>query len=156
MLVPVDATNLSYDDTSDGEMVVHSLYPDKYEVFIQFGGLGFESKRLENIKVEKNRTTEIDVMIDPHDKTGIEGKVIDKNGNPLKNVEVFLSPTLPVAGDFSTNTDQNGYYRLTGVPGGIFHLRVFLIGKGRIFLLGTIEIEKNKLLKKDIDVNWPK
>jgi hypothetical protein len=156
IVLPKSAANLSYDDDNmnDGEMIIHGLYPDTYSIEVDFSGLGFEGIKMENIQVEKNETTEVEVMVDPTDITGIEGTVLDKNGAIVKNVEVFLSPTFPIRGSFETFTDQNGNYRLTGLPEGLCHINVAIMRASLIFLQGTVEIKKNILLKKHIVLDW--
>jgi hypothetical protein len=154
--LPKEAGNLSNDDISDGEMIVHTLYPDTYTITVVFFGLGFPSIEIENIVIKATETTEVDIIVDPADITGIEGKIVDKNGLIIKHAEVFLTPTFPVSGEFNTYTDRNGFYRLTGLPEGIFEINVSIskVGKVTIFRPGAVEIKKNMLIRKDITLDW--
>ena len=158
MVIPVEASGLTEDDMKDGEMVVHTLYPDIYSLGVEFQGIGYTNIKKENIQVEKNKTTEVEIVINPNDITGIEGKVLDKNGIILKGGRVYLiSQSIEIRGSFKNTTDQNGNYHLTGMPEGLYKIMLAVdlpSGKGFMWPQEIVEIKKDVLLKKDIIMKY--
>jgi hypothetical protein len=158
MVMPVEASGLTEDDMNDGEMLVHTLYPDIYSLEVEFRGLGFANIKKENIQVEQNKTTEVEIVINKNDITGIEGKVLDTNGIILKGGGVYFSPqSIEIRGKFITTTDQNGYYRLTGMPEGFYKIMLSAElpnGKEYMWSQEIVEIKKDVLLKKDIIMKY--
>jgi hypothetical protein len=57
-------------------------------------------------------------------RTSISGIVLDEErGTPLANANVFLANT-----PFGTSTGRDGWYRITGIPPGMYALVVSLVG----------------------------
>jgi len=142
-----------YDDISDGKMIVHTMFPGKYNVEVTFYGTGYETLSFDDIQVKAKEVKKIKCVIDLNDTTGIEGRVIDANGNPIKDLKVFMSPKFSVEGSFSDITDQNGYYRIIGLPEGPYHIGISSLTKGVRIFPEIIEIKKNVVLNKDVIVD---
>ena len=158
MEMPLESSRLTEDNINDGEMIVHTLYPDIYSLEVEFHGLGFANINKENIQIYKNETTEVEIVINPNDITGIEGKVLDRNGIILKGGGVYFSPqSIEIRGKFRTTTDQNGYYYLTGMPEGFYKIMLSVeLPNGKEFMWSQeiIEIKKDVLLKKNIIMKY--
>jgi hypothetical protein len=146
------------DDLDDGVLTIKRLHPDKYSVEVQFIGLGYKTIKEENIFVEGGKITEVFIKMDLSDNTGIEGFVRDSAGAPVKNALVGLWPKdRPVDGNFKAITNENGYYKLTGVPDGNYYLSYYYQGEKKGLLSyqynGLVEIKKGISIKLDIKFN---
>lgn len=139
-----------YDDMDDGETIVRTLFPSKYNVTVNFNRTGYKDLKFENILVKEKEVTEIDCVIDLTDITGIEGKVVDINGNPIKGIEVSMIPQFAVGGSFDDITDKDGYYRITGLPEGSYHIMISSREGGLRIYKENIEIKKGILTQKDV------
>ncbi|MCP4157842.1 MAG: hypothetical protein GY757_59580, partial [bacterium] len=82
-------TNKSEKDTlDDSEVTFFNASPGIHsaELSSEFSGVGY--KKVEDILIEKSKRTDYNFVIDT--TTGIEGRLIDKKGNPLEKVCVYL------------------------------------------------------------------
>jgi hypothetical protein len=140
-------------DLNDGEQTVYGLYEAMYRIDIKFEGLGYKDFKKDNILVEKGKTTEVNINLDLTDITGIDGVVTDAAGVPIEGVEIYLieiSPDDTLGPTAWTNKD--GYYKLTGMPEGNYHLIFNYDTKdGRTIekKYGYLRINKNVLLNLD-------
>ncbi|MDQ1354749.1 MAG: Carboxypeptidase regulatory-like domain [Acidobacteriota bacterium] len=160
-LTPLSAAYNGY--LEDGERTIGQLYPATYtlEIDFRFTYLGYGSRRFENISIEKNKTTEIKVVLDLTDQTGVYGKVVDMSGNPVEDVHVRV---LKVErsninmGYAETYTDSNGNYKLIGISEGPYDLRFSRVFKPFISYDipdENIVIEKNKMIEKNRQIKTP-
>lgn len=122
-----DVYRFSIGDLSEGEMIKPMLYPGKYNLELYFSGMGYGSQRVENILVEKNKTTRVNVVIDLESNTGVEGRVIDQFNSPVKGVEVeAVQEQEDVKSGFrqitKVYTDSNGYYKIIGLASERFKI----------------------------------
>ena len=124
------------DDFNDGEILVHSLCPDIYKVKVTFDGMGIPSISLEDIVIEKNSTTEVEVKIDLDDPTGVEGVIYYESGEAIDNVEVGIGRPLgsPDSISASVYTDQNGYYKIVGLKEGTYDMTFMKEIEDSVFL----------------------
>jgi hypothetical protein len=143
--IPLDATL-----ENEGETVINRFFPSLYSIDVIFHGTGYETLTYENVQVKESEITKIDCVIDLEDNTGIEGRVVDENGNPCKGVRVFMVPKFYVEGDFNTATNTDGYYRITGLPEGRYKIGVSRIRGGTRIYQEIIEIKKGILARKDL------
>jgi len=146
------------DDLNDGELFNQSLFPETYRLFIEFEGLGYGTQWIDNVKIERNQITEVRVLFNLSDNTGIEGRVVDQNGNPLKNVHV--SAYSHEEFKFVTNgadiySDENGYYKIIGLKENKYDLKIYIKINGKSIKknIDNIGIHQNILLKKIITIN---
>ena len=149
---------------SEGEYTMAQLYPGIYnmEVDFLFSYLGYPTKRFENIYIEKNEVTEIKVALDLADKTGVYGKVVDLNGNPVEEVSVGVYE-LDERKDFrlsaGTLTDSNGDFKIIGLREGLYEISFSKMFKPSYISYPmtseTIIIEKNKLIEKKKQIKTP-
>lgn len=140
-------------DMKVGEKIIHTLFPSKYFLRIDFRGTGYERLTFREVPVIEKEITEIDCVIDLDDITGIEGKIVDINGNPVKGIEIFLVPNFDAWGDFNDATDKNGYYCITGLPEGPYYIGLSSNEYGiSINKKETIEIKKGTLTQKNITI----
>jgi len=124
------------DDFNDGEILVHSLCPDIYNVKVIFDGMGIPSISLEGIVIKKNSTTEVEVKIDLDDPTGVEGVIYYESGESIDNVEVGIGGPIENSDSISASvyTDQNGYYKIIGLKEGTYYVTFMKEIKRLVFL----------------------
>jgi hypothetical protein len=124
------------DDFNDGEMLVHSLCPDKYTIEVTFDGMGIGSTLLKDIVIEKNSTTEVKVTIDLDDPTGVQGVIYFESGESIENVEVSIGGPIENSESISASvyTDQNGYYKIVGLKEGTYYVTFMKEIKDFVFL----------------------
>jgi hypothetical protein len=140
----------------NGEWTFTSIYPGDFYLELDFGPLGYGSRRIDHIRVEKGQTVETKVLVDMNDTTGVEGRVFDQNGVALKDVEVEISERKKGNADSfriraAFSTDSNGYYKIIGLKEGYYGITydAFL----RIeTVFDTIYIKNGVILKKNIKV----
>ena len=143
--IPLDA-NLK----NEGETVINRLFPSLYTIDAIFHGTGYETLTYENVQVKESEITKIDCVIDLKDITGIEGRVVDENGNPWNGIGVSMVPKFYVEGDFSSYTNIDGYFRISGLPEGRYNIGVSRIRHGIRIYQEIIEIKKGILIRKDL------
>ncbi|GAA4178597.1 TonB-dependent receptor [Sphingobacterium ginsenosidimutans] len=83
----------------------------------------------------------------------ISGRVLDDNGKPLAGAGIILLDC-----NIRTATDQNGYFRLTNIPGEVSKLQVSYVGKRRVILnikpeMGDIVLEGNNSELDEVLIN---
>ncbi len=150
--LPIYASMRTKDNLDDGEMLVSGIFPGIYSVKVSYSGIAYPTFRKNNVEIRKSETTEVEVVIDPFDSTGLEGKVLNQYGEIIKKAVVKLFPVFPVYEKFEGYSDSGGRFRLTGLPAGKYEIGVRV--KSTIYYLKEeVEIKKNVLLKKDITVN---
>lgn len=140
----------------NGQFSKNGLFPDIYwEMKLEFLGIGYGVFEKKDIVIKANEVTEINVTIDPNDITGVEGKILDGSGNPQKEIRIsFFPKNRDIEGWFACLTDSNGYYRMTGMPGGFYEIRIF-DGHEYYFEYQNviIEIKKNILLHRNFTIH---
>lgn len=145
------------DDIDDGEMLIQSLFPGTYLVFLEFRNMGYGSQCVDNVKIERNQTTELRILVDMLDKTGIEGKVCDQHENPIKNAlnTIYFHDNSTVGYLGTIRTDNNGYYKIVGLKENKYDLFIEFEANGNRLInkITNILITKNVILKKDIKIN---
>lgn len=136
----------------EGEYTQTHLFPGIYNIEVDFNGMGYGNKRVENIVIDKNMTTDVGVVLDMNDQTGVFGKVVDQNGNPISDLEVSVSE-LDQSKKFKiyadVDTDSNGIYKIFGLEEGIYEIIFFRINpnffsKNKINIKNNFMIEINK------------
>jgi hypothetical protein len=126
---------------SEGNYLARGLPPDTYWFDAEIDG--YASQRIENIRIEKGKTTEVNFIIDLGDPTGIEGKIISSiDGGPIYNVimgvdQIINEKRIGVS-PLGMSTDETGYFSLVGlVP-------------GRCIVYYGNPLEAEHLLKKEV------
>ena len=142
-----------HDNMDDGETIVRTLFPSKYNVRVKFDRTGYKNLYFEDVLVKENEVTEIDCVIDLNDITGIEGKVVDINGTSLKGIKVIMIQQFPVSGDFYDITDEGGHFRITGLSEGSYEIMTSSIRGGLRTATVKVEIKKGALIQKDIQID---
>ncbi|MGD2092193.1 MAG: carboxypeptidase-like regulatory domain-containing protein, partial [Candidatus Aminicenantes bacterium] len=119
-------------------------------------GLGFKDFKKDNIKVEKGKTTEININLDLTNITGIEGFVTDAAGVQVEGADISFT-AINTSDDDTLGpkafTNKDGYYKLTGMPEGkYFIIYYYSTKKGRVISneYGYLDIKKNVLLHLDL------
>ena len=100
--------------------------------------------------------------MDLADKTGVYGKVVDLNGNPVEEVSVGVYE-LDERKDFrlsaGTLTDSNGDFKIIGLREGLYEISFSKMFKPSYISYPmtseTIIIEKNKLIEKKKQIKTP-
>jgi len=114
--------------------------------------LGFGQPRIKinDIEIKSGETTEVKIVLNPHDNTGAEGYVFDKNGLPIADAWVTFHCKDPEGPDrIDIWTDKNGYYRLTGMSAGRYEV-VITGEKIKLAVPVFVEIKKNMLVRLDL------
>ena len=100
-----------------GEFFVNAIPPAVYRFEARIEGHAI--RELENVKVEKGKTTEIEFSIDLSDPTGIEGKVISAvDGEPIRAEHLSVYRDEEKVSPFHMWTDENGYFSIVGLSPG--------------------------------------
>jgi hypothetical protein len=92
----------------------------------------------------------------PDDKCSVEGTVINSvSGEPIKKVDVMLSPMSPGTSPYATTTDAAGHFLIDEVDAGRFRLNAFHVGyiqptsaRERSRNLASFTLEKGQKLKE--------
>jgi len=137
---------------NDGEYMIYSLFPGKFNIYLRFSGVGYVNLKKEGLEIFRGQTHEVKFVINRNDNTGIEGRIIDKNGNPLSDALVWISGEVMV----NVRTDSNGYYRMIGAKEGKYSLRIhkeFESGLYFFDIILDIWISRNSITRKDITVD---
>jgi hypothetical protein len=140
-------------ELASGEMIIKYLMPNEYQLSYGFYHTGFGDTKTEKIKIESNKTTIYEIIINPIDNTGIQGHIRTNTGVAIKIGEIELYKDIEGYGmeGFATAIpDENGYYKIFGVPEGNYSLRVECEYDELNF--SNIIIKKDELLSKDIVV----
>jgi hypothetical protein len=146
------------DDLVDGEITVNRLFPEVYDININFDNVGFGNQRARNILVEPGKTTEVKILVDIDDKTGISGKITDENGNPLVGAEVYINSIDTIvyleSDEGEIYTDKSGNYKIIGMKPNKYQIQVYY-RKDEIerCYKGEIEIRNGLLAQKNIVLN---
>ncbi len=154
-----DATPIK--QTKPGESFYLNLYPGKYNIAFYFstGSIGYGSKLIESIFVEKNNTTKVFIEIDMNDGTGLEGRIFDLQGNPHKGAKVSVESDEERKGfklEAYAIADENGYYKIVGLEEGYYRV---IVKSGAPFNLEQpspsfpftkVFIQRGKMLRKDV------
>ena len=128
-----------------------------------------DSTRSVTFILEDKRHASIDVSFEPDN--GVEGRVVDANGNPMTKVCVYLwTPEQDKIFGPSDCTDENGRFRIESVTANSYHLVVNRDGRPssqepfpQVFYPGVTDRAKAALITvangetvKDIDVVIPR
>ncbi len=158
-LIFAESNSSDHNELNDGEMVVRCLPPALYDLYVTFEELGYGYKKIVGINIEQNKISEVNVVFDKNDRTGIYGRILDKVNKPLSNVNVLMElidnqiPFIRYAGNVST--DENGYYKINGLKEGIYNLKIFGEFNGTLLekSIQDIIVINDVMLKKDIVEN---
>lgn len=107
---------------NEGEILLGKLQPGKYSLELSFYNGGYGDIRVENIEVTREIVTEVKVVIDMNDSTGVEGYVKDVSGAPISDYDVKLKYEESLKGNFKTTAD--GYYRIVGLKPDKYQIEV--------------------------------
>lgn len=139
-----------------GEKTITNLVPGDYRIHSYFPEAGYGVSKEDFIDIESKKISEYRVVIDSSNNTGIQGFVKDKNGAPLKGVEILICQDIENYGNkgfADTISNDEGYYKIFGIEEGIYMLRVECEFKD--FYIYNIKITGNQLLSKDIIIDFP-
>jgi hypothetical protein len=153
----VEYNTISDDYLDDGEITLSGLFPGRYKFDVDLRYLGYGwPLSFTNIEITKDQTTELKVLIDFTENSGLEGIVTDQNSVPIKGALVMVS-MLNTENDFfgSIRTNQNGYYRIVGLKEGLYRLQVSWPWNTEIVKINhvpsqNIRVEKNTIKNKNI------
>jgi len=144
------------DDLKDGEILLTQLFPGKYTIYIKlpFMGFGYPIK-IQDIKIERSKTTVRKVVLNYYDPTGIEGVITNSKMLPvvgtrvhIKEQETGMKYNIDILAG-STRTNDKGYYKIIGLKEGIYEISVHLKGfKFKDFR--NIKIYKNSIVEKNL------
>lgn len=139
------------DKIESDDMVITNLIPGLYNINAEFPEPGFGAIQGGTVLIESKKTTEYEFIIKIDEGTGIQGYIKDKNGIPLRAVEVLLFKYIKdhgvvTYGDAETN--ENGYYKIVGIKEGIYSVR---LEKNDECYFHSIIIKKNHILDKDME-----
>ncbi len=112
------------DDFNDGEILLSSLCPDLYSIYIKFGGLGIPSVKIQELLVQKNEIAEVDVNIFNNKQTGIRGRILSKKAEPIENAKISFSGPVGNSKEDSgyVYSDQSGYFEIVDIREGLYRL----------------------------------
>ncbi len=147
-----DTVAFNKNEILNGEMQ-RNLLPAKYtNVKIFFSGLGYGSQKHEDIIVNKNQTTEINIVMNLADRTGVDGHVANQSGGPLGGVSVSVLKKEKDVSGFQVSawilTDSNGYYKIIGLTPGYYQIE--FEKEDYVECESSILIEKSILKKSDL------
>jgi hypothetical protein len=132
----------------EGEETIQGLLPNIYNLKLVFDYIGYGAQNVDNIKIEPEKVTEVKVLIDKNDNTGIEGYLTDKNGNPLEGFEVSVWSYSGKRREARILTNNNGYYKIIGLEEKLYKLNVYkLIGNDESY--STMEEIKANSIEKE-------
>lgn len=153
--------NVGQDDLDDGELTIKKLHPGVYWIRVEFRGLGYIDVEKKDITVYKDKITEVIINVNLADNTGVEGVITDANGTLLDNADLTFSPRdrAKIGQGFVAMTDNNGYYKIEGMPAGSYYVwygyNCKTKGKGTISVpYGYIEIIKGILKNLNIQFKY--
>ncbi len=140
----------------NGELSKYGFFPDNsWEMRLEFLRIGYEKVQKKDIVIKPNDITQINVVIDPYDMTGVEGFILDGLGKPQENFRIsFFSKKKPINGYYTCHTDSNGHYIMTGMPEGFYKIRIY-DGREYYFMYQNviIEIKKDILLHRNFNLS---
>lgn len=150
----------------NGEVIFGQLLPWKYDVSIDFGSMGYGSNWFFDLNVEAGKTIELKVLLDMNDSTGIQGRVLDENGNPIVDAGVDISEDTSefYCSSASIWTDADGQYKIIGLKEKTYRMRIskYLgdlqkeLSKPELDHCSPdmlVNIKKNQIIKKDVVLN---
>jgi len=143
---------MSYPDETDeeGVFIAKGIPPDVYrfEVSIE----GHTTRKIENIKIEKGKTTEIEFIIDFSDPTGIEGKVISSiDGGPITGAHIAIYTNEEGISHFRMAPDEAGYFSIVGLAQGKYRIWC----KGKSFRDISVTQGKKTWIELKLDIPSP-
>ena len=128
---PLEAKIEILDHDEDNSFVYSSpLFGDYYrpiyagEYSLKISAEGYETQIIDNIIVENESATEVNVTLNEAMITSIEGYVVDQASNPINNALV----TLTEVNSNQTNTNVSGYFEISDIFTGHYSLTVSAIG----------------------------
>src|SRR5205085_12120343 len=86
--------------------------------------------RADNLQLESDKQ-ELPLELTLVGTGTVSGKVRDKDGATVPNLNLKLFSRSEVGGDFSVLSDADGNYSIAGVPAGPFHLSAVASGLGQ-------------------------
>jgi len=144
---------LDYEPNEAGDFFIKGIPPSvcRFEAEIE----GHAIRKIENVKIEKGKTTEIEFIIDLSDPTGIEGKVVSSvDGEPISGADIGIYKNDEEITPLSMASDETGYFSIVGLSQGIYS--IWYRGK----LIKEVYVNKGKKtwieLKLDIPSNVKK
>jgi len=161
-VVLTNSTNNTFDNTFTGlflgsELNISRIIPGEYDATIEFEFLGFAPIKKGKVFIKAKETTNLVVELNMNDKTGVEGFITDSSGNPIEKANVNLFNEIKEKQKdyfiFRTQTNEKGYYRLIGMPEGLFKIFVSVRNhnySGTLSYSSLIELKKGVTIRKDI------
>ncbi len=155
--IPANAELSDKNELDDGEMIVYNLPPGSYKLNVEFDQMGYGNQEFQDIGIERKKMSEVKVLVDLNNTTGIEGTVKDQLNTPLKDFYVTATCTdcekqLFFSWSACNKTDIDGRYKIIGLKEKTYNFSI--IGRiNDVRIEKTIEnipIRNNILLKKDI------
>ena len=102
----------------------------------------------------------VKIVMDLNNKTGVFGKITDLDGNPVEDVEVYISSSKVIDGskrNATTYTNSKGNFKIIGLVEGRYRIGFyklfkpndtsFLIPSEEIFIKTNFMSELNKKIK---------
>ncbi|MBI9030597.1 carboxypeptidase regulatory-like domain-containing protein [bacterium] len=128
---PLQAKIEILDHEQDNSFIYSSpLHGDYYrpifagEYSIKVSAEGYETQIIDNIVVENNVGTEVNLVLNQALITSIEGYVFDSNSNPLNNASITLSGT----SIHEATSNNTGYFEINNVFSGHYTVAVSALG----------------------------
>ena len=148
-------------DPNTGIRWQKGLNPGRFRLEIDFRGMGIGSRYIKDIEVVGQETTEVKVVIDLDDKTGVKGRVVDQNNLPAKYIIVEIFKMEKKEGHriiASASVDSNGYYKISGLDEGFYKIYFRYKNPNDIFKIiitksQKIFIEKNQMVTVNKKIN---
>lgn len=148
------------DSLDDGEMMIYSLYPESYSLEVYFSDIGIAPVRInEMISISSGKTVEQNIILDLNDSTGIQGVLVDQNGNFIKDARLIISKEDETEYFVNARTNDVGFYKIIGLKEGFYSLRVSVditTTKWKIKRYKNISISGNKILHKNFVIEISK
>ncbi len=135
-----------------GEYALYKIYPGKVDIDVSFGYVGYVNVKRDEVEIVRNKTTVVDIQVNKDDKTGVEGRVIDKKGETLDNWWISASGIVTA----TATSDATGYYKIFGLKAGTYELSITRIAGSIVYndTIGNITVLENAMTIKNIFVEW--
>ena len=98
------------------------IYAGEYSVKVS--AEGYESQIFNNIIVENDSSTQLNVVLNEAVLTSLEGNIYDNDSNPINDATVVLSDLT----NYETSSDVNGHFQIPNIYTSNYTLRVSALG----------------------------
>ncbi len=130
-------------DLNVGEYLIYRIRPGRVNVNFEIKNSGYGELEKKDVEIKGRDVREVIFTVDLNDRTGVEGRVVDKNGVPIVNIMMWVSgPT-----NATVFTDSSGHFKFIGLQEGLYELNTL------DDYYEDIKIIKNVLLLKNITIN---